>query len=706
MHSRNAALAITACFAVLLAVTTALHIDISAARDLDCDSVFRDAGRCAGERFLDPSPFAIWLPSDWFVWDSLRSGHLPVWERLQGGGYSPLLTVYNGVFHPVRWLSALFSRDTAPTAIIVLALWAAFLGTVLCAREIGASIGASCVAGFVFTFSSATISFADFSGCLLPVAHLPWIVMFLQRTRRTRGSGDFAAAAITIALLIISGHPSFVFCAIVAVAAIAVADAITFRSFAPIVITAATGMAGCLISTFAIFPSLIGRDELWSYKTQTYSGSSYAILQWPAWFRTVYAAAVLQPYRYIDVDSWIYIGVPVIVLAAIGLYASFRVTQHLGTLAVLFGFLLFAFPGPWMAEVAGLPPVKYLKSWYVMGVVSFLRALAVAIGFDCLLASGRRSKALAIGFALWIIVIDGMHSFRVLAPIRWREPPQTAATRFLRNERGLFRITGLWGQTHTPNSSRITGIEDIRTSQPILLQRYVTWWSIIDHDVRRRSYPTTRITDRLTHPLVASFGIKYVLQSRLRSWLTFHSDPDSATLDRDLSPALASFPLAFRTPFLEVRENPMEIRPRAEFASRVIVVADPRTAERVLAADRTLPLRAVVLESATATRIPAVASGSVALRYPRDSAVSLDVQSATGGLVVLHDTWSRGWRATLDGGDTEVLPVDILSRGVVVPAGRHRIEMRYVPPGFTAGWITSAVAMIALMGPVIWRRGR
>ncbi len=707
MSSRNAGVIITACFALLLGLATVLRIDISAARDLLCDSMFRDAGRCSGERFWDPSPYAIWLPSDWFVWDSVRTGHLPVWERLQGGGYSPLLTVYNGVFHPVRWASVLFSRNTAPTFIIIFAFYAAFLGAFLCSREIGVSIGASALAAFAFTFSSAMISFANFSGCLLPVAHLPWIVMFLKRAARTRRSGDFAAAAIAIALLIISGHPSFVFVAIVAVVGIVITDAMTARSFAPIILSAATGVAGGLISAFAMLPAVIGRDELWSYKTHTYFGSSYGILKWPEWFRTIGAAAVARPYHFIDTDFWIYVGLPVIVLAVVGMYASFRATQHLGIMAVLLGFLLFAFPGPWMAEVADMRPVKYLKPWYVMGEVAFFGAFAAAIGFDYLRASNARMKALGVGLALWIVLIDGWRALRVLDPIPWRDLPQSAAIRLLRTEKGFFRITGLWGQTHAANSSRITGIEDVRTSQPILLQRYVTWWALVDRDVRRRSYPTTRITDRLTHPLFASFGIKYVLQSRLRTFLSFHTDPDPAALDRDLSPALAAFPLVLRTPSLEVRQNPLPIRPRAEFATGVIAAANARAAEQLLAADPTLPLRGVVVESAAPIAMrPAAAGSSVALRYPNDSAVSLDVQSTSGGLVVLHDTWSSGWRATLDGSETRVLPVDILSRGIVVPAGRHQIEMRYVAPGFIAGCIISAAALIALVGLVVWRRGR
>ena len=78
MTMRRGAIPITIAFAVVLAAVIVFQIDISTIRDLWCDGMYRDAGRCAGERFVDPSPFAVWLPSDWFVWDSIRSGHLPL----------------------------------------------------------------------------------------------------------------------------------------------------------------------------------------------------------------------------------------------------------------------------------------------------------------------------------------------------------------------------------------------------------------------------------------------------------------------------------------------------------------------------------------------------------------------------------------------------------------------------------------------------
>jgi uncharacterized membrane protein YfhO len=69
---------------------------------------------------------------------------------------------------------------------------------------------------------------------------------------------------------------------------------------------------------------------------------------------------------------------------------------------------------------------------------------------------------------------------------------------------------------------------------------------------------------------------------------------------------------------------------------------------------------------------------------------------------VLHDAFARGWRAAVDNRDVPVLPVNILSRGVVVPPGRHRIELTYVPPGLIAGATISAIGLIVLV-VAAWR---
>ena len=66
-------------------------------------------------------------------------------------------------------------------------------------------------------------------------------------------------------------------------------------------------------------------------------------------------------------------------------------------------------------------------------------------------------------------------------------------------------------------------------------------------------------------------------------------------------------------------------------------------------------------------------------------------------LLVLTDSWFPGWKATVDGHDVPIERVDYLIRGVPVPAGAHRVEFRYEPASWRAGWIVSLLALIVIL---------
>jgi Bacterial membrane protein YfhO len=92
--------------------------------------------------------------------------------------------------------------------------------------------------------------------------------------------------------------------------------------------------------------------------------------------------------------------------------------------------------------------------------------------------------------------------------------------------------------------------------------------------------------------------------------------------------------------------------------------------------------------------------------HPGDVSVSVD--SPRGTFVVLGETRSRGWRATVDDRTAPIYPVDELFQGVAVPPGAHVIRWRFVSPGFFLGlWLAAAGALLLLGALVMsWRRAR
>jgi uncharacterized membrane protein YfhO len=78
------------------------------------------------------------------------------------------------------------------------------------------------------------------------------------------------------------------------------------------------------------------------------------------------------------------------------------------------------------------------------------------------------------------------------------------------------------------------------------------------------------------------------------------------------------------------------------------------------------------------------------------------VQSDGPGYLVTRDSFASGWRATVDGRAAPVLRANGKHRAVAVPGGRHRVEMRYHPPGLALGIALTGIAAVA--GAVAWAR--
>jgi hypothetical protein len=78
--------------------------------------------------------------------------------------------------------------------------------------------------------------------------------------------------------------------------------------------------------------------------------------------------------------------------------------------------------------------------------------------------------------------------------------------------------------------------------------------------------------------------------------------------------------------------------------------------------------------------------------------VELEATLERPGLVVLADAYYPGWGATVDGVPATILPTNHLFRGVVSPAGTHRIRFEYRPTSVRFGLAASAVGWLIIVG--------
>jgi hypothetical protein len=71
--------------------------------------------------------------------------------------------------------------------------------------------------------------------------------------------------------------------------------------------------------------------------------------------------------------------------------------------------------------------------------------------------------------------------------------------------------------------------------------------------------------------------------------------------------------------------------------------------------------------------------------------------------------YEKGWKATIDGKDAEILNVNYVLRGLQIPAGKHTIEFKFEPEvvktGSTIALISTLLMLIAIgLGIFYWRK--
>ena len=73
-------------------------------------------------------------------------------------------------------------------------------------------------------------------------------------------------------------------------------------------------------------------------------------------------------------------------------------------------------------------------------------------------------------------------------------------------------------------------------------------------------------------------------------------------------------------------------------------------------------------------------AGTVILDHQSPNELKYEVNAEVGGLVVFSEIYYPvGWKATVNGQDAEIIRTNYLLRGIVVPAGKSTVEMKFEP---------------------------
>ena len=124
-----------------------------------------------------------------------------------------------------------------------------------------------------------------------------------------------------------------------------------------------------------------------------------------------------------------------------------------------------------------------------------------------------------------------------------------------------------------------------------------------------------------------------------------------------------------------------ELEPLAEYTSPALAPASVH----VYALRDPLPRLALLGSAGTITPV-----------VERADALTLEVDAASPAQVLVRDGFGAGWTASIDGAPVRIEEHEGRHRRVAVPAGSHRLEMRYRPPGWSASLVVLAAAALCV----------
>jgi hypothetical protein len=140
---------------------------------------------------------------------------------------------------------------------------------------------------------------------------------------------------------------------------------------------------------------------------------------------------------------------------------------------------------------------------------------------------------------------------------------------------------------------------------------------------------------------------------------------------------------------------------RAWFVSNIDIIADDKQAITRLAADD-FDLRRYAIVAAP-VNLPFVGVSTATVAVQKNSPTLLQLKTDTLGdhLLVVSQIFYPGWQATIDGEPADLLRVNVVQQGLVVPSGEHIVEISYWPHTFSQGVIISTVALVICGGMLL-----
>ncbi|MGA2625212.1 MAG: YfhO family protein [Bacteroidota bacterium] len=127
--------------------------------------------------------------------------------------------------------------------------------------------------------------------------------------------------------------------------------------------------------------------------------------------------------------------------------------------------------------------------------------------------------------------------------------------------------------------------------------------------------------------------------------------------------------------------------PHAWFVDSIVVARSKHEVFEVLNSASFDARHVAILEKEPALRPAKPDSVGVTITAYRSRQIKLDVSTTASSLLVLSEVYyPAGWKAFIDGKETEIYKTNYVLRSILVPPGKHAVEFRFDPPAYELGY--------------------
>jgi hypothetical protein len=151
--------------------------------------------------------------------------------------------------------------------------------------------------------------------------------------------------------------------------------------------------------------------------------------------------------------------------------------------------------------------------------------------------------------------------------------------------------------------------------------------------------------------------------------------------------------------------------PRAWFVDSLTVISDEAGIQKRLVDPKFNPAVQAIVEAPIAgCAAPDSSAKSVRMTNWELHKLNFDVNTDKQAFLTVSEIYyPAGWNAYLDGKPTTIYPTDYVLRGVVIPAGSHKLEMRFEPKTYFLSLKLSLIGLclallLTLIGAIQWIR--